>query len=335
MGYTLVPAGATDAICPAYRCRGAVHPHAPDLENNFYARMYARQQPERLFPMEHSGQLSGEERVQIEEKFRSGLVNALVCTPTLELGVDIGDLVALVMRNIPPTPSNYAQRAGRAGRRRRIALVVSHSGQGPHDCYFFEHPEEMIAGAIRPPMFLLDNQVVINRHLTSLILEKLAAALPGEWSAIRTDDGQLREEVLRPFQEELASTLGTVQQAVARAFVRERAAGGLSWLDDAYVRSRIDAFLPAVRAGLDHWCARYREIYRELAHSRRAVVPSAADQQREIKLRQAIEVLESDQRYFPVVSGAGWVLPRYGFPGETIVVRDYRERGISPPRGAF
>src|SRR5579871_179872 len=328
--YRLIPAGKSEPVCTAYRCKGAVAEFTPDSEENFYVRLYVREAPERLYPMEHSGQLSGEERVVIEQKFREGLVNALVCTPTLELGVDIGDLVALLLRNIPPTPSNYAQRAGRAGRRRRIALILSHSGQGPHDSYFFERPEDMIVGAIPPPTFLLGNPVVIARHLNSLILEKLDARIPGNWDDIRTREGHLREaEVLRPIEEELRSRLGTIQAAVAHAFVRERRLGGLAWLDDSYVRSRIDSFVGAVRHGLDHWCARYREVYDELAKLRQIVRPGPADRAREGRLMQALEGLERDQRYYPLsyLAQVG-VLPRYGFPGSTVVVRDAKEREI-------
>ncbi len=264
-------ASTGEPVCATYRCKG--QPVLHTSADNFYARLYADGHPERLYPMEHSGQLSGKEREDIERKFNANLVNALVCTPTLELGVDIGDLAALVMRNIPPTPSNYAQRAGRAGRRRRVALILSHSGQGAHDSYFYTHPEEMIAGAIRPPVFLLDNRVVIDRHLNSLIFEKLDAAIPSQWNAIRTETGELRLEVLTPFETELAQRGGIIQTAVEQAFVHDLAQGGLAWLTAAHVTARLNAFVGDVRAGLEHWCRRYREIYTELARSRQRTIP--------------------------------------------------------------
>ena len=174
-------------VCLGYRCQGT-----PRLEHadpsSYYVQLYAHRDPKPMLALEHSGQLPGPVRERIEQQFNRQGVNVLVCTPTLELGVDFPDLVALVMRNIPPTPANYAQRAGRAGRERRIALVVSHAGQGPHDSYFFRDPAEMITGLIRPPVIMLDNEVVVRRHLNSLILENLKTAqsrLSGQRSPMR------------------------------------------------------------------------------------------------------------------------------------------------------
>ncbi len=328
--YMLRTADSATAICPSWQCRGDVREFRPGSKPNFYVELYSEMQPERLFVMEHSGQLSRTERHWVETNFKLGRVNALVCTPTLELGVNIGDLTALILRNIPPTPSNYTQRAGRAGRNRRVALIVSHAGQGPHDSYFFEHPEEMIAGAIRPPTFLADNRVVIDRHLNSLILEKLDAELPRGWDAIRTEDGQLREEVVTRLAKALDGNRAQVEAAVARAFVRDRRAGGLPWLDDPYVRQRMDRFVGELRTGLDHWCARYRETYGRLVELRKKVRPTEAEKRIEDRLREALEVLESDQRYRPLsyLAQVGF-LPRYGFPGDMVVVRDTKEREIA------
>ncbi len=329
-GYLVRAGGDGDPVCLTYNCRGRPQPYTPDQAENFYIRFYTRPHPERLYPMEHSAQVSGPEREELERKFKEGQINALVCTPTLELGVDIGDLVALLLRNVPPTPSNYAQRAGRAGRRRPIALILAHAGQGPHDTYFFSSPTEMIAGAIRPPIFLLDNRAVIDRHLNSLILEKLAATLPPYWSLIRTDDGHLRPEVLRPFEEELAQRHDDIWQAVSAAFVRDKEQGGLVWLTAEYVRQRIEHFMPELREALERWCSRWRAIYEELKQSRAKVRPTSADQERERRLTEVLETLEQDLQYRPLsFLGLVGFLPRYGFPGAAVSVRDEKEREIT------
>lgn len=334
-GYLVHATGQDTPICLTYNCRGRPEPYVPDPEENFYVRFYTLPRPERLYPMEHSAQVSGPEREKLERKFKEGQINALVCTPTLELGVDIGDLAALLLRNVPPTPSNYAQRAGRAGRKRRIALILSHAGQGPHDGYFFSRPEEMITGAIRPPVFLLDNRVVIDRHLNSLILEKMDASLPADWLLIRTEDGFLREEVLRPFEEEISRCYDDIWRAVSTAFVREKRLGGLSWLTEEYVRQRIDRFVPELREALERWCARYRAIYEELQQSRARVRPTLADHERERRLVEALNVLEQDLQYKPLsFLGLVGFLPRYGFPGAAVAVRDEKEREITQAAAA-
>ncbi len=317
-------------ICATYRCPGKPLRYTPNPDESFYVQIYSAGNIERLYPVEHSGQLDNDERVKIEGQFKTGRINALVCTPTMELGVDIGDLSALLMRNIPPTPSNYAQRAGRAGRKRRIALILAHAGQGPHDSYFFQHPDEMISGAIRPPLFMLDNHVVIDRHINSLILEKLDTEVPARWEEIRTEEGELREDVLTPFQEELARRGTSMNHAVAEAFVRERDAGGLIWLTPDYVDGRVREFVVGLRAGFEHWCRRYREIYAELRKSRQKIRPSPAEQEREKRLNGALIALEKDRRYYPLsyLARVGF-LPRYGFSGDVVSLRYDKERELT------
>jgi len=224
------------------------------------------------------------------------------------------------------TPSELA----RAGRNRRTALILSHAGLGPHDSYFFQHPEDMIIGSIQPPLFLLDNRMVIDRHLNSLILEKLDAKVPERWEAIRTEEGNLREEALQPFAEELATRGPAIQQAVAQAFVRERSAGGLSWLTAEYVQERLEKFVPGLSAGLERWCVRYREVYEELRKSRQRIRPSQQEQERERKLSQALLTLENDRSYYPLsYLGLVGFLPRYGFAGDVVAVRDDRQKEIT------
>ena len=106
-----------------------------------------------LRPEEHTAMVPHDERERLENLFKgdSDVVNTFVCTPTLELGVDIGQLDAILMRNVPPLPANYWQRAGRAGRRHRMAVDVTYCRPVSHDRAYFAEPLKILAGRVDPP----------------------------------------------------------------------------------------------------------------------------------------------------------------------------------------
>lgn len=128
---------------------------------------------------------------------------ALFCSPTMELGVDISALNAVYLRNMPPTPANYAQRSGRAGRSGQAALVVAYcSAQGPHDQYYFERPEAMVSGIVRPPALELANRDLVRAHLHAIWLaesgKELAADIPHVLD-LTTEALSVHEEVAHAF----------------------------------------------------------------------------------------------------------------------------------------
>jgi Lhr-like helicase len=103
---------------------------------------------------------------------------ALFCSPTMELGVDISALNAVYLRNVPPTPANYAQRAGRAGRSGQAAVIVTYcAAQSPHDQYFFGRRNEMVAGVVRPPALDITNEELVRSHLHAVWLAEAKLAL--------------------------------------------------------------------------------------------------------------------------------------------------------------
>lgn len=103
---------------------------------------------------------------------------ALFCSPTMELGVDISALNAVYLRNVPPTPANYAQRAGRAGRSGQAAVIVTYcAAQSPHDQYFFSRRNEMVAGVVRPPALDITNEELVRSHLHAVWLAETKLAL--------------------------------------------------------------------------------------------------------------------------------------------------------------
>jgi hypothetical protein len=174
--------------CMGYHCDGTIQPKPLDPDN--YDMSIVAQQVDgdirMLKPREHSAQVPVEERERLERMFKDpaeNAVNTIICTPTLELGVDIGGLDSVMMRNVPPLPANYWQRAGRAGRRNRLAVNLTYARTTPHDQSVFRDPLRLLEGAITPPRFNLRNPELVRKHVHATILtvlHRLAYAGPGQ-----------------------------------------------------------------------------------------------------------------------------------------------------------
>lgn len=159
--------------CTRHNCHGTTTTSQPDDENYdvwLMGRPFVMVSAE-----EHTAQVPGEIRNRIENDFKSksGRTNCLVATPTLEMGVNIGALDMALMRNVPPRPANYWQRAGRAGREERMAVVVTYCRRSPHDRYFFDDPLRLLGGVIEAPTFNLRNPLMVAKHIRSAILSEL------------------------------------------------------------------------------------------------------------------------------------------------------------------
>ena len=117
----------------------------PPQVNDYFVECYRRFVDLKavLEAREHTAQVTAEDRQEREERFRTADLPLLFCSPTMELGVDIAQLNVVNLRNVPPTPANYAQRSGRAGRGGQPALVYTYcAGRSPHDQYYFRQPED-------------------------------------------------------------------------------------------------------------------------------------------------------------------------------------------------
>ena len=118
---------------------------------------------------EHTAQIDAKTRENLEDRFREGKLPVLYCSPTMELGIDISSLNTVYMRNIPPTPANYAQRSGRAGRAGQAALVVTYcSAQSPHDQWYYLHSSEMVSGTVVTPSIDLANEQLVFSHMMAV-----------------------------------------------------------------------------------------------------------------------------------------------------------------------
>jgi ATP-dependent helicase YprA (DUF1998 family) len=162
---------STGMKCVAWNCDGILVPREIDADD--FDLMMLDREVAILQPEEHSAQVPAGAREKLEREFkdeRHEIPNTLVCTPTLEMGVDIGSLDCILMRNMPPLPANYWQRAGRAGRRHRIAVDITYARPASFDQAYFKDPLKLLMGTIDPPSFNLRNEKLIEKHAHSAVI---------------------------------------------------------------------------------------------------------------------------------------------------------------------
>ncbi|MDQ0257513.1 ATP-dependent helicase YprA (DUF1998 family) [Evansella vedderi] len=164
---------APNGACSGWQCKGILKEES--LPKDDYNINLLEKKFNMLMAEEHSAQVPAKNREYVEEEFKKelGKVNCLVATPTLEMGVDIGALDMVLMRNVPPKSANYWQRAGRAGRRHRMAVIYTYCRRSEHDRYFYYDPVKMLSGHIDTPRFNLRNEVMIRKHIHATIISEI------------------------------------------------------------------------------------------------------------------------------------------------------------------
>ena len=364
------PGWRVNDACVVFRLGGAPADDVPadgggSTQNAFFRDLYENLAGMLRAPMhplfgfearEHTAQVDPDSREFREKRFRFGerereelaanekqlreageasrFLPVLFCSPTMELGVDIAALNAVHMRNVPPTPANYAQRGGRAGRSGQAALVITYaSSQSPHDQYFFRDPKAMVHGEVRAPILDLANRDLIASHLQAVwlscvdqpldpcIAELLVLPDPGrplqpdveaalkERSAAATARERIRR-VLDRVADDLtpeAAPWYTGRDAFSAAVV----AAAAERFDEAFHRWR-DLFAAAeeqrdaARGTMDDYSASYRD--KRAAQTRHAQAVDQLD-----LLQRGTNALSSDFYTYRYLATEGF-LPGYNFP---------------------
>jgi DEAD/DEAH box helicase/Domain of unknown function (DUF1998)/Helicase conserved C-terminal domain len=238
--------------CPA--CHGDLVPWAEEeILSNRYVRRILESHRYPLVAGEHTAQITGDARIALEEDFKGpparSPINVLSCSPTLEMGIDVGGLDAVVMRNVPPRPDNYAQRGGRAGRRSRVGVVLGYARNRPHDAYFYDKPREMIAGEVPAPSVGLSNRDVVLRHLHAIAFGLADPGLMGRMAEYITMTGEVIEE-----------RVTALLDALTAVFDRAAALALESWGPAILGPLELDS-AEALRAVLDQLPARVRDLF--------------------------------------------------------------------------
>lgn len=287
---------------------------------------------------EHTAQVTPEDRVEREDRFRLGAepggLPLLFCSPTMELGVDIAQLNVVNMRNVPPTPANYAQRSGRAGRGGQPALVYTYcAGRSPHDQYFFREPHQMVAGAVAPPRIDLRNRDLVRSHINAVWMEVARPNLGRTLNSvleITHEDGKISLPVK-------VSITGELRNPVHRAAALSKATSLVSsivdeleatqWFHEDWTKEILDQIERAFDTACDRWRSLYRAAVRqrELHHAiigDHSRTPAERDHSKRLRaqaesqiklLTEAKGIFEGDFYSYRYFATEGF-LPGYNFP---------------------
>lgn len=332
------------------RLQGSEEPELP--VNRFFKDFYQHQafSISSLEGREHTGQVSNYDRQEREDRFRRGQLSALFCSPTMELGIDISDLNVVHLRNVPPSPANYAQRSGRAGRGGSEALVISYaSASSGHDQYFYQRQEQMVAGVVFPPKLELANQDMVISHLHSLWLAWTGADLGRSMNEILDLDCEgypLKESI----QQQLTLSPEKLEECVqaARSILSDRFCQQdlqrTSWGSESWLRQTLENALNQFDQACDRWRNLYHDAVTQLQKARSTIDRAAsggvskkerdnaedlrqeAERQRALLVGQEDRSGRTDFAFYPYryLASEGF-LPGFNFP--RLPVRAYIRAG--------
>ncbi|MGH2509971.1 MAG: helicase-related protein, partial [Ktedonobacteraceae bacterium] len=274
--------------------------------NPFFAHFY-RENAEHLEHIknlqaaEHTAQVPAERREKRENAFRSNHLPILYCSPTMELGVDIAELNVVNMRNIPPTPANYAQRSGRAGRGGQPALVFAYCSTGSsHDQYFFQHPSDMVSGAVAPPRLDLANEDLLRAHVHAIWLAESGLAL-GE--SLRDLLDIVGDEPTLALKDEVSTALRDLStrrraevraNAIFKTLQQEISDSRAPW----YAPNWLADVLQHVERSFENACERWRGLYRAAQAQRdtqNAIIRDASRTEEDKKLARRLRTEAESQ----------------------------------------
>lgn len=321
-----------NGVCPTYRCDGELVLELPAHggREDHFLRRYRQMAPLWMVAREHTAQLDSDTASDYQNLFFEGRIDVLSCSTTFELGVDLGELETVLMRNVPPTPANYAQRAGRAGRRlSSAAFVVSYAQRRSHDLTYFSAPLRMIAGRVRPPFFRSDNERIVRRHLYATALSAFFHQHPDAFGNGRQEDlfgGDIAADSKRPLLERFLegkpeSLEGALKYVVPQSLHEALGVTGWRWVSGFLVTGITS--IASVEQEYRRDCDYYLQAERE---------ESSAGRHPRASLMQWVRQTVQKRPLLGVLANRG-LFPKYGFPVDVVELDVAREAVREVVRG--
>lgn len=337
--------------CEIYGCGGKLSPVDPDrlAQEQAVSHRAARflRDPLPLVVREHTAQLEPEQGRRYQDEFNKCLVNVLSCSTTFEMGVDVGTLEAVLLRNVPPTPANYIQRAGRAGRRKQgVAHAVTYARTVPHDQHHYFRPHDIVNGTVPVPVIYGGNVRLTQRHVNSFLLGRF---LRDHRQQFQADNATVTDFFPDPEgsggQNSPAETFAAwVQQHKPRLMAEvdqiipptcplkpgDAMARAAQSLYSDNPEDRQTAYYRGLVSPLNSYSGEAQQLQEEIMRAltekqTRRVAGLAHAKDRIDRLKQQIR----EQRLIDFLAGLNW-LPSYAFPQDVVklTVRQATDRGI-------
>lgn len=302
-------------ICPQFQCTGKLRPFNPSkkLENNHYYNLYKNIKPVPLKAEEHTAQIKNEIAEKIQSDFINGKTNVLSCSTTFELGVDVGELESVFMRNVPPSSANYIQRAGRAGRRLdSTAFSLTFAKLNSHDLTHFKKPIDIVQGAIKPPHFKLKNIKIIKRHMYSTALSNFWSQEEYKNTFKNVDKfffkNNAPELFLNYLEKHPIILKNSLQDIVPKSLHNSLGVNNWKWVKDLFHRDGI----------LTKCTEEVLQDIKTLENARKIRL----DQNQSIDfLTRAIKTIK--HRYLINFLSSRGIIPKYGFPVDVVDLQIY------------
>ncbi|HQA50220.1 MAG TPA: DEAD/DEAH box helicase [Syntrophomonadaceae bacterium] len=300
-------------VCPTFCCEGKLVECDPakDLSGNHYSKLYTNTLPLAMTAHEHTAQLTTGKAAEIQELFTEGEVNILSCSTTFELGVDVGELETVFMRNVPPTAANYIQRAGRAGRRTSsTAFVLTFAQRRSHDFAHYKDPLKIIKGEIKPPYIEIANDKIIRRHMYAVALAMFWTKHPGYFGLVNRFFPSSGETATRVLQSYLMKRPPELENSLKRIIPKEMWTG-LGVEDWQWVPGLLDEHDGVLTKAEIQLFSDIKELKQiEEDYSKSGDYPRARAVQKTIKT--------IEKRYLLSFLSQRNVIPKYGFPVDVV-----------------